>query len=123
MVQIPDQEDLVLQGLAAKQPFEVAYPLLQPAQLGGRNNLIICANRFTVPLPSSTASSGTPGWARAMAAGNITDRDAGLHRLGNHGQLQIRREAPPMCDAGDHFDLRERVEHRRMPKVIPRPSD
>src|SRR5580704_11659811 len=57
-----------------------------------------------------------------MAAGNIADRHAGLHRLGNHGQLQIGGETPPASDAGDHFDLRERVGHRRIPRLIPRPS-
>ena len=43
-----------------------------------------------------------------MAASNIADRHAGLHRLCNNGQLQIGREAPPTGDASDHFDFRER---------------
>jgi hypothetical protein len=57
-----------------------------------------------------------------MAPGNIADRHAGLHRLGDHGQLQINGEPTPMGDAGHNFDLRERVGHRRMPRLIPRPS-
>jgi hypothetical protein len=54
-----------------------------------------------------------------MAPGNIADRHAGLHRLGDHGQLQINGEPTPMGDAGHNFDLRERVGHRRMPRLIP----
>src|SRR5580704_8448441 len=53
-----------------------------------------------------------------MAAGNIADRHSGLHRLGNHGQLQIGGETPPASDAGDHFDLRERIGHRRMLRCL-----
>ena len=49
-----------------------------------------------------------------MAAGNIADRHAGLHCLGNHGQLQIRRKPPP-ARAGDDFHLRERVGRRLYP--------
>ena len=55
-----------------------------------------------------------------MAASNIADRHAGLHRLGNNGQLQIGREAPPTGDASDHFDFRERVGHRRIPRLVPK---
>jgi len=40
-----------------------------------------------------------------MTAGNVADRHAGLHRLGDHRQLQIRRKPTPPSDAGDHFDL------------------
>src|SRR5205085_12367992 len=60
--------------------------------------------------------------AEPVAASNIADRHAGLHRLGNHGQLQLGREATPTGDAGDHFDFRERIGHRHMPRLIPRPS-
>ena len=31
-------------GLAAQQPFEVAHPLLEPAQLGNGNDLVIGAD-------------------------------------------------------------------------------
>jgi hypothetical protein len=36
-----------------------------------------------------------------MAAGNIADRQTGLHRLGDNRQLQIGGEPPPPGDAGD----------------------
>ena len=36
-------EDLVLHRLAAEQPFEIAHPLFQSAQLGRRRDLIIGA--------------------------------------------------------------------------------
>src|SRR5205807_6344907 len=42
-------EDLDLHGLTAEQPFEVAHPLLEPAQLGGGHNLIIGAYGFATP--------------------------------------------------------------------------
>jgi hypothetical protein len=71
---------------------------------------------------SSAASSGTPGWARAQTTGNITDRHAGLHRLSNHGNFQIARETSPTGDTSDHLNLRERVGHRHMPRLIPRLS-
>src|SRR5205807_4301850 len=45
-----------------------------------------------------------------------------LHALDNQGQFQLGREAPPTADAGDHFDFRERIGHRHMPRLIPRPS-
>jgi hypothetical protein len=55
-----------------------------------------------------------------MAASNIADRHAGLHRLGNYGQLRFSSVAKhhPADDAGNHFHLRERVGHRRMPRLI-----
>ena len=71
---------------------------------------------YYLPSPLYTLPSTPP------PSPNIADRHARLHRLGNDGQLQIRREAPPAGDAGNHFDLRERVGHRRMPRLIPRPS-
>jgi hypothetical protein len=40
-----------------------------------------------------------------VAASNIADRHAGLHRLGNYRHLQLGRETPPPGDAADHFDF------------------
>ena len=37
-------------------------------------------------------------------------------------QLLLRREAPSTRNASNHFDLRERVGHRLMPRLVPRPS-
>jgi hypothetical protein len=39
-------EDLVLHRLAAEQPFEIAHPFFQPAQLGSRHDVIIGADGF-----------------------------------------------------------------------------
>ena len=50
------------------------------------------------------------------------ERLAGLHRLGDDGQLLLRREAASTSNASDHFDLRERVGHRLTPRLVPRPS-
>src|SRR6478672_8631356 len=41
----------------------------------------------------------------SKADGNIADRHARLHRLGDNGELLIHREPPPAGDAGDHFNL------------------
>ena len=48
------------------------------------------------------------GFPFALIA-NIADRHSGLHRLGDDGQLQIGRKPRSACDAGDHFNPRERV--------------
>src|SRR5262249_5110853 len=57
-----------------------------------------------------------------VTASNVADRHAGLHRLGNDGELQLGGEASPASDAGDHFNLRERIGHRRIPRLMPRSS-
>ena len=44
-----------------------------------------------------------------VTAGNIADRHAGLHRLGNNRQFLLGRKPPSARNAGDHFDLRERI--------------
>jgi len=57
-----------------------------------------------------------------VAASNIADRHAGLHRLGDHGQLQIGRKASPARDAIDHLDLREVSDIGTcLARLIPRP--
>src|SRR5262245_34585465 len=115
-------EDLILHRLAAEQPFQIAYPFFQPAQLGGRHDLIIGADSFAAPFAHQPSPTEHQTRREPMAAGNIADRHAGLHRLGNHRQLQIGRKTAPAGDARDYFNLRERVGHRRMPRLIPRPS-
>jgi hypothetical protein len=84
-------EDLVLHGLATKQPFEIAHPLLEPARLGGRHDLIIGADGFAAPFAHQPPPAEHQAGRKPVAAGNVADRHAGLHRLGNHRQLHIGR--------------------------------
>ena len=64
--------------------------------------------------------------ARGLAALMLDERNASYsaevwdrtrHRLGDDGHVLIA-----LRTAQTHFDLRERVGHRRMPRSVPRPS-
>ena len=71
------------------------HPL--PRDAGPRRRQQLRRRRAPLPCPlrSSAASSGTPGSATARDAGNVADRNAGLHRLSDHGQFQLDRETLP----------------------------
>jgi hypothetical protein len=51
-----------------------------------------------------------------MATGNIADRHARLQGLAHHRQLLICRDAPSPGNAGNHFDFRESLGHRYIPR-------
>ena len=113
-------EDLDLHGLAPEQP--LAHALLQPAHLGSSRHVVIGADRLLAPFAHQPPPAKHEARAKRVAPCNIADRHPRLQRLGDHGQLLLRREPPPAGHTGNHFDLRERVGHRQMARLIPRPS-
>ena len=114
--------DLDLHGLAAQQPLQFAHAVFETTYFGRCHHLVVGAHRFLASLAHQPPPAEHQAGAQPVATGNVADRHAGLHRLGNHGELQLGGKAPPAGDPGNHFNLRERVGHRRMPRIIPRPS-
>src|SRR5260370_11393906 len=115
-------EDLDFHRLAAQEPLQLAHPLLETTHRGSRDDRIVSAHRFLAPLTHQLPPAEDQAGRQPVAASNIADRHTGLHRFGNHGQLQLGREAPPAGDAGDHFHLPRRVGHKHTPTTMPTPS-
>jgi len=108
----PRRRRLHARSFRDDRPLLIVAPA--PATLNAGNTSTLAIARQTLsfaPVLRRLATSPQGGLHRT-----------GTHRLGNHGQLQIGRKPSPASDAGDHFDLRERVGHRRLPRLIPRPS-
>src|SRR5262249_8788061 len=87
-----------------------------------RNHLVVGPDGFLAPLAHQPPPAEHQARREPVTASNVADRHAGLHRLGNDGELQLGGKASPASDAGDHFNLRERIGHRRIPRLMPRSS-
>jgi hypothetical protein len=109
-------------GLGAGPVHAPAVLRFKAADLGSCQDIIVGANRLLASLAHQPPPAEHQAGREPMTTGNITDRHAGLHRLSNHGNFQIAREASPTGDTSDHLNLRERVGHRHMPRPIPRLS-
>jgi len=98
-------EDLDLHGLATQKTFELADAVLELAGFRSRNDVLVGSNGFLAAFAHQPSPPEHQARREPMAAGNIADRHARLHRLGDHGKLLIHREPPSAGDAGDHFNL------------------
>jgi hypothetical protein len=112
-------EDLDFQRLAAKLAFQFADPFFEPTEIGRWHDVVIGTHGFLAaighqPPPPEHQARGEP-----VAAGNITDRHARLHRLGYDRQLLLGREPPPPRNAGDDLDPPKRVGHTPSPRSVP----
>src|SRR3954463_13670504 len=98
-------EDLNLHGLATQKTFELADAVLELAGFRSRNDVLVGSNGFLAAFAHQPSPPEHQAWREPMAAGNIADRHARLHRLVDHGKLLIHREPPSAGDACDHFNL------------------
>src|SRR5262249_19325888 len=99
-----------------------AHALFKVADFGRRNHLVVGPDGFLAPLAHQPPPAEHQARREPVTASNVADRHAGLHRLGNDGELQLGGKASPASDAGDRFNLRERIGHRRIPRLMPRSS-
>src|SRR2546423_1076370 len=76
---------------------EFAHLLFQPTQLGGGYNLI-GADGFATSFAHQPSPAEHQAGAQAVAASNIADPHAGLHRLADDGQPD-RLRTPSTSDA------------------------
>src|SRR6476469_370862 len=98
-------EDLDLHGLATQKTFELADAVLELAGFRSRNDFLVGSNGLLAAFAHQPSPPEYQARREPMATGNIADRHARLHRLGDNGELLIHREPPPAGDAGDHFNL------------------
>jgi hypothetical protein len=99
--------------------FLTGPPILEPADIRRRNDLVIGANGFLAAFRHQPPPSKHQARREPMAAGNIADRHPRLHRLRDNSQLLLGRETPPSGDAGDDLDPGKHVGHRHSPRSIP----
>src|SRR3954468_5156978 len=92
-------EDLNLHGLATQKTFELADAVLELAGFRSRNDVLVGSDCFLAPFPHPPPPPAHEAPREPMAAGNIADRHARLHRRGEHGKLLIHREPPSAGDA------------------------
>ena len=98
-------EDLDLHGLATQKTFELADAVLELAGFRSRNDVLVGSNGFLAAFAHQPSPPEYQARREPMATGNIADRHARLHRLGDNGELLIHRKPSPAGDAGDHFNL------------------
>jgi hypothetical protein len=100
-------EQLDFEDLAPEQPLEFAHALLCPAQVCGRDYVIIGAYGLLATPGHQAPPSEHEARGEPVASSNVADRHARLHRLGDDGQFLFCGEAAPACDAGDDLDLKK----------------
>ena len=82
-----------------------SVPVLELAGFRSRNDFLVGSNGLLAAFAHQPSPPEYQARREPMATGNIADRHARLHRLGDNGELLIHREPPPAGDAGDHFNL------------------
>ena len=102
-------EDLDLECLASELAFQLADPLLETARVGRRDHVVIGANRLVATLCHQSPPTEHQARGEPMASGNVADRHAWLHRLGDDGELLPGGKAAAPSDASDDFDPGKRV--------------
>jgi hypothetical protein len=85
--------------LATQKTFELADAVLELAGFRSRNDVLVGSNGFLAAFAHQPSPPEHQARREPMATGNIADRHARLHRLGDHGKLLIHRKPSPAGDA------------------------
>ena len=115
-------QDLGFHGLAAKQAFQFADTVFKLADAAQGNDLLISPYGFLPTLTHTAPPLKQQAWGDAIKPGNGRDRHARLHSLFDQPDLFLGSIAPTALNAGDDFNTLNRLRHRRMPRLTPRPS-
>lgn len=115
-------EDLGLHGLAAEEALELADAVLEFADAAHGDDLLVCPDRLVPTLGHAPPPLEQQAGGDAMEPGDGGDRHAGLHGLFDQPNLLLGSVASAAFAAGDDFNALDGLRHRRMPRLLPRPS-
>jgi hypothetical protein len=97
-------EDLDVKGLATEPALELPDPLLELADLGGADHLVVDPDRLPAALGNPLPPSERQAQRDAELAGHERNRHARLEGLLDQPDLLGHRPAPAALHRGDHLD-------------------
>jgi hypothetical protein len=115
-------QDFGFHGLAPEQAFEFADTAFQFTDAAQGDNFLVSPDGFLATFGHATPPLKQQAGRNAMKPGDGRDRHARLHGLFNQPNLLLGSVAPTALHAGDDFNTINRLRHRRMPRLNPRPS-